>query len=173
MTNRLLSPWRALLKVPHITSSSGVRYASYIAYKSTISRLDSYFDLADLDSSDEFINRLKYFNLPNDQIYTVYCKVRYNMYEFGPPMLGDQFGFYYDSSEKLQDLYEIVSNKFEEFLGDYNFTAECITYLQVNFRLVDKKVYSNIILNENKSVALGPQPCPALPKKRFALLENH
>lgn len=87
------------------------------------------------------------------------------MYEFGPPMLGDQFGFYYDSSEKLQDLYEIVSNKFEEFLGDYNFTAECITYLQVNFRLVDKKVYSNIILNENKSVALE--------KKRFALLENH
>lgn len=71
-----------------------------------------YFILYDLDNYKLFIKKVNN-NIPKDLIYTVFIKVRYVENNFF--MLGNQFGFTFNSDNDVQDLLSIINSKLEEY----------------------------------------------------------
>ena len=106
-----------------------------------------------LDNKDIFNESIKRFNLSIDKRYTVYIKVRYNLNMFF--MVGNQFGFHYISYNSLSQLYDDINIKLLEYLSSYNLTDEYIMYIQISFRLLDKKIFNRLRLihDENRSIS--------------------
>jgi hypothetical protein len=73
--------------------------------------------------------------IESDVRYTVYIKVRYN--EDSYFMAGNQFGFKYSSKINIDELYAIITARFEDYFSHYNLTDEDIVYIELIFRKFD------------------------------------
>ena len=83
-----------------------------------------------------------------DSIYTIYIKVRYHKDQYF--MLGNQFGFKYSSDESFVDMFMVIKDRLKYFYERYNLIDEDIVYLQVVFRLLNKNIYSDLVIDKNK-----------------------
>jgi len=89
--------------------------------------------------------------------YTVYIKVRYNVDSYF--MVGNQFGFIYDSPRSITELYNIFISKLEDYLKEYHLIDDDIVYIEISFRKLDKKLLSDFIKDiDNKKGGLLPSP---------------
>ncbi len=64
-------------------------------------------------------------------------------------MVGNQFGFNYTLSSELLVLFKDINIRLAEYLSRYNLANEEIIYIQVTLRTLDKKVYSDLIIDKD------------------------
>ena len=102
--------------------------------------INIYFTLYDLDNINLFIKKVNN-NIPKDLIYTVFIKVRYDENNFF--MLGNQFGFTFSSDNDIQDLLSIINSRLEDYYQEYNLSDESIIYIQISFRQLNIKLFSD------------------------------
>lgn len=62
-------------------------------------------------------------------------------------MAGNQFGFYYLSNHNIIELFDNVNIRLQDYLSSYNLVDEDILYIQLSFRTIDKKIYSELKLD--------------------------
>lgn len=86
------------------------------------------------------------YKLPYDNVYTVYVKVRYNVDSFF--MVGNQFGFVFDSNSSLNGLFDNINDRLSDYFSYYNLEDDDIVYIQISFRLLDRKVYSGLSIDK-------------------------
>lgn len=130
--------------------SSSVLFASLspIPFKYVYDKnkpINLYFNIYDLDDINKFsfvINN----NIDKDIIHTVFIKIRYNLDSFF--MLGNQFGFTLHSNNDIFDLLFVIKNRLEEYFQEYNISNEDIVYLQVSFRRLNIKLFSEFKLDK-------------------------
>lgn len=79
--------------------------------------------------------------------YTVYIKIRYNRDSFF--MAGNQIGFNYVSIDDLVNLYNAINIRLEEYFSVYNLQDDNIIYVQISLKLLDRKIYSGIMLDKD------------------------
>lgn len=103
-----------------------------------------FFKLSELNLS----TFTKYINsrIPNNFVYTVFVKVRYNYDHFF--MAGNQFGFSFSSEDDLNGLFTTVLTRVDDYMDVYNLTDQAILYIQVSFWQKDKKLLSEFSLQE-------------------------
>lgn len=72
-------------------------------------------------------------------------------------MAGNQFGFKYDYREDLNTLFADINIRLQEYLGYYNLHDEDIVYIQVSFRLLDKMIYTDLMIDKDnlQDVSIG------------------
>lgn len=75
--------------------------------------------------------------------YTVFIKVKYIVNEYF--MAGNQFGFIFTSELDINDLYEKVYNRLDEYLDLYNLTDDDIRYVMLSFRQKIKNYYPSLV----------------------------
>jgi predicted RNA-binding protein len=92
------------------------------------------------------IDRLK-TKLYIGNIYTVFVKVRYNIDAFF--MAGNQFGFKYTDTSKLGEIYQVVLQKLDKYMEDYDLIQEDVVYIELSFRKKDKILLSDISVDRN------------------------
>lgn len=97
-----------------------------------------------------FIDKMVNVNLSIYNIYTVYVKVRYDRDNFF--MVGNQFGFNFSSENSYEVLFHDITIRLEEYFAYYNIINEDIIYVQISFRLLDKKIYSDLFIDKDKLV---------------------
>ena len=139
--------WRNFTRKQSMSS-----YSSY-SYEPSKSVTNCYISLVDLGNQESFNDRIKNSNLSKDQRYIVYIKVRYNIDMFF--MVGNQFGFYYKSSDSFIELYDNINIKLDEYFSSYNLTDNDIIYIQISFRLLNKATYNSLKLIENSNTSLA------------------
>lgn len=102
-----------------------------------------------------YVNMVEFYNkgiydltkyIESDVRYTVYIKVRYN--EDSYFMAGNQFGFKYCSKINIDELYDIITARFEDYFSHYNLTDEDIVYVELIFRKFDTKLLSEFSIND-------------------------
>lgn len=59
-------------------------------------------------------------------------------------MAGSEFGFDYSSSEKIDNLLQIVKIRLEEYFDVYDISDESILYVQLSFMRMDNKLLSQL-----------------------------
>jgi len=101
-------------------------------------------------------------SIPIGCIYTVFIKIRYDYDNFC--MAGNQFGFYYHSSENIDNLLQIVNIKLEEYFDTYETNNESILYVQLSFKSMDNKLLSEF--------QLSPQPSHITKKENLVTNRN-
>ena len=62
-------------------------------------------------------------------------------------MVGNQFGFNYISNDNNLELFDLIKIKLEHYLSYYNLVDEDILYIQISFRKINKKIYSELKLD--------------------------
>lgn len=82
-----------------------------------------------------------------NNVYTVYVKVRYNKDNFF--MVGNQFGLKFSDND-FEVLLNVIKVRLEEYFGYYNLVDQDITYVLVSFRLLDRMIYSDLIIDKKK-----------------------
>lgn len=105
--------------------------------------------MGDLMASEEFIHKFKADYLKDivvGNIYTVYVKVRYDEDNFF--MLGNQFGFNFKSVDDLESLYNDIIIRMDDFTGRYDLVDDDIVYVQISFRLLDQRLFSDILIDK-------------------------
>lgn len=85
-------------------------------------------------------------NLPIDNVFTVYIKIRYDKDNF--LMIGNQLGFEFKSHDDFGLLLKDINGRFEEFFGKYDIKDLDIVYIQVSFRLLDRMVFSDLFIDK-------------------------
>lgn len=121
---------------------------SLISFKPNKSIINSYFEIGDFNDLSLFTAKIVNTNLSLDNIYTVYVKVRYNIDNFF--MVGNQFGFVFSSEKSYKVLFYDITIRLEEYFAYYNLVNEDIVYVQISFRLLDKMIYSDLLINKDK-----------------------
>ena len=111
-----------------------------------------FFNLFDLDDSSLFRDIILN-NIGMDSIYTVFIKVRYNQDSFF--MVGNQFGFSFKSTDDIDNLLSDIKSRLDDYLDDYNLTDDSITYIQVSFKSLDVRLFSEFKLNKPIHVSIN------------------
>lgn len=124
-----------------------------ILYKGNKNKVvNVYFWVTDFNNLFDFSVKMLDTKLPINNVYTVFVKVRYNKNSFF--MVGNQFGFSFNKDFEV--LFNDVKARLEEYFTYYNLVDEDIVYVQVSFRLLDRMIYSDLVINidrlENISV---------------------
>ena len=65
-------------------------------------------------------------------------------------MVGNQFGFKYNSSNDIQYLFNNTKVRLEEYFIKYDLQDEDILYVQISFRLLDRKIFSGISIDKQR-----------------------
>ena len=65
-------------------------------------------------------------------------------------MAGNQTGFSFSGDRDVEHLFTFVTQRLDEYLENYNLTSDVIIYIQLSFRLKDKKLLSEFSLDNNK-----------------------
>lgn len=68
-------------------------------------------------------------------------------------MAGNQFGFEFNSTSDINDLYEVIYNRLDEYLDTYNLKENDISYVMLSFRQKDKKLLSEFSLSEKQHIS--------------------
>lgn len=68
-------------------------------------------------------------------------KVRYRIDNYF--MVGNPFGFIYDTENSLNDLYKIFRYKVEDYFKEYNLLDEEVIYLRITFRKYDIRILAD------------------------------
>lgn len=79
-----------------------------------------------------------------NSMYTVF--IRFNKDRF--LMAGNQFGFVFDSSDNIYELWAIVEDRLNIYFARYNLTNHDINYVNLTFRVKDKKLLSEFKLDD-------------------------
>jgi hypothetical protein len=79
-------------------------------------------------------------------MFSVFIKIRYNENSF--LMLGNQFGFCLNSINDIDDLLSIIQSRLDDSFEEYNLTNASISYLQISFRQLNKKLSSDLLLDK-------------------------
>lgn len=108
--------------------------------------VNAYFGVIDSYDLSLFSEKMLNINLDVNNVYTVYVKVRYSKDSFF--MVGNQFGFKYESEGDFEVLFGDMRSRLEEYFSHYNLVDEDIIYIQVSFRLLDRMVYSDISIDK-------------------------
>lgn len=103
-------------------------------------------------------------------IYTFFIKVRYDYNNFF--IAGSQFGFYYYSNDKIDNLLQIVNNRLEDCFNTYNITDELILYVQLSFKLLDNKLLSEFLLTHNPKYITKQENLPTTKKLNIPVYIN-
>lgn len=109
----------------------------------------SFFYLQEVYSLRNFTRKIKDLKLLDNHVYTVFVKVRYNVYNF--LLVGNKFA-YKPNKDSTKDINDIIKMRLDEYLSRYSLDHSDIMYIQVIFRLLDKKFLSDLILNNNKTI---------------------
>lgn len=129
--------------------SGGVKFSSkcystvYVPSKTSINVFFSIDDFYDINLFYSKIN----FNLFRFETYTVFLKIRYSVHSFF--MVGAQFPFICESLDSFNEVYNNINMRLEEYLSRYSLSDDEIIYIQVTFKLVNKLVYSDLILSKS------------------------
>lgn len=107
-----------------------------------------YFGVEDLYDLFTFSEKMLNTNLPVNNVYTVYVKVRYSKDSFF--MAGNQFGFKFSSDNDYELLFQDVKVRLDEYFSYYNLVDEDILYIQVSFLLLDRMIYSDLAIDKDK-----------------------
>ena len=125
---------------------------------------NSFFNLSTLGDLQAFIKQMVSYKLPFDNVFTVYVKVRYNVDSFF--MVGNQFGFVFNSNSSLNGLFDNINDRLSDYFSYYNLEDDDIVYIQISFRLLDRKVYSDLSIDKtNLSYTSSTKP-----NKRMSLI---
>jgi hypothetical protein len=142
------------IKIAKGRAYSSVSGGSLISFKSNKSIINFYFDIEDFNDFSIFIDKMVDVNLSIDNVYTVYVKVRYDKDNFF--MVGNQFGFNFNSENSYEVLFYDITIRLEEYFAHYNLVNEDIVYVEVSFRLLDKMIYSDLFIDKDKLVNMTP-----------------
>lgn len=88
---------------------------------------------------DLFIDRIQK-RLDLGCVYTVFIKVRYSIDRYF--MVGNQFGFNYDKTYRLDDVYNTLQQRLEGYMEEYDLIEDDIVYIELIFRKKDKSLLS-------------------------------
>lgn len=134
-------------------------------FRPTNTSINCFMSYDELFDVNEFINRIKYWRAgggPNlieggpalpSQWYTVFIKIRYDVDKF--IMVGKQLGLHYESMKSIKDLYGDIDLGLDEYIGKYNLTGENVLYVQINFRILESKIYNNLKLTDKENLKVG------------------
>lgn len=70
-------------------------------------------------------------------------------------MVGNQFGFHYTSDHSLIDLFNDINIRLDEYLSSYNLSDEEILYIQISFRVLNKKIFNSLRVIEDNNVSVS------------------
>lgn len=99
------------------------------------------------------IHYCRYFiesQIPLGFVYTVYIKVRYHIDKLF--MAGNQFGFDFNSTKDIYDLQDILKDRLKHYFAEYKLVDADIEYVQLTFRKLDKKLFSEFCLDKPQHV---------------------
>lgn len=102
-----------------------------------------HFSIFDFDSSEVVVNKLTNVLLRKVK-YNCIVKVRYNRDSFF--MAGSQFGFEFNSYNDILALISLIKLRIEEYLEQYKLPSNNIDYIQLNFRTLDEKFFSEFLI---------------------------
>lgn len=97
---------------------------------------------------DLFYQELSKVGLSLHEVYTVYIKVRYHKDKFF--MAANQFGLDYNSLDAFDILYDVVLMRLEDYFIDYKLSNADINYILISFRLLDSKIFSDLMVDKNQ-----------------------
>lgn len=107
------------------------------------------FDIADFEDLFIFSQKVLNTKLSINNVYTVYVKVRYNINSFF--MVGNQFGWNFSNNDiDLNILFNDIKVRLDEYFTNYNLLDEDIVYISVSFRLLDRMIYSDLVIDKKK-----------------------
>ena len=116
--------------------------------------ISSHFKIQHFYNISIFTERLQEVGLDLDSVYTVYIKVRYRKDSYF--MLGNQFGLKYSSEMDFEDTFKVIKARLAVYYERYHLTDADIVFLQVNCRLLDKKIYSDLLIDDEKFEFITP-----------------
>jgi hypothetical protein len=103
--------------------------------------------LIHFDISDITINGLYKVKpmVENNRLYTVYVKVKYHVNNFFKA--GNQFGWAFKNYTSINNLYEVVDKRLQDYFEYYKLTDEDIVYVQIILRELETKLLSEFKLD--------------------------
>lgn len=104
--------------------------------------MDNFYD------TNYFLETISNFGLVAGNTHTIYIKIRYDTASFA--MVGNQFGFTYNSDGDFKMLQDNVISKLNVVLSEYGLTNENLEYIQLSFRVLDKNIYSDLFVDKSK-----------------------
>lgn len=139
-----------------LSPSSSLSPSPFIKFRGNKNKvIHVIFNIFHLFDISIFTKKILDLDLPVNNIYTVYIKIRYDIDHFH--MLGNQFGFDYQSQEDFEGLLGNINNKLEEHFVQYSIPDKDIIYIQVSFRLLDRILFNDLFIDkqqlQNKSIS--------------------
>lgn len=138
-----------------VGKSRGYSSGFIISFKYSKTILRSYLDIWDFALLSIFRNKISDVKLFMDNVYTVYVKIRYTRDNF--LMVGNQFGFTFDSEQSYEVLFHYITARLKEYFTYYKLINEDIVYALISFRLLDKMIFSNLFLDKDKLAHRTPR----------------
>lgn len=140
-------------------------FATILASSQKKNDILMYFSPQDLSSLDNFVSKvLSLDKISVNNTYTVFIKIRYSKDNFF--MGGSPFGFPYKSIDDLTELYNILSVRLDDSFSMYNIEDNEIVYIQLSFKSIDYKSYSDLVIKDKISDTLLDD------KKKFSVSDK-